>query len=379
MSSPVTTLGLAYGRYGNRPFGIHLADRMQHVVLFGQTGAGKSTLIGQMARQDAEGGLGVCLLDPHGDLAEELAQALPDALYWDVADPSSPYGYNPLTRTSASLRPLVTSGLIQSLKKQWTEAWGVRMEHLLRHAILALLDQPRTDMSEIMQLFLDRSFRKAVVQQIEDPQVAQFWQQEFPAMNYKTAFDGVAPIANKLGAFLSHPVMRQALCDPAEPLRLRQIMDSDQSLIVNLGKGRLGADNANLIGGLLVSAITNAAYSRQGVKTRRPFMLYIDEFHSFTTEALADTLSETRKYGLSLTLAAQHCRQASPDLLAGILGNIGTLISFRLGALDAPIIARQLGNVTPEQLTKLPNYQTLVSLMVDGEKTAPFSAGTIGT
>lgn len=303
MGTAVTTLGNAWSRYGSRAFGIRQADRMQHLYIIGQTGTGKSTLLLNMALQDAVNDVGFCLIDPHGDLAEELAARVGDrALVWRPYDRDCPLGYNPLTRTSQALRPLVTSGLIATLRQQWADAWGVRMEHLLRHAVLALLDQPVTDLRDIMRLFLNREFRKDVIYRITDPQLLQFWTEEYPGMNYKTATDGVVPIANKLGTFLSHPVVRQALCEPLEPLRFRALMDEGGILIVNLAKGRLGSDIANLLGGLVVSSLTHAAFTRDRSSARRPFMLYVDEFHNFTTDALAETLSETRKYGLSLTL-----------------------------------------------------------------------------
>ena len=380
VSNTVTNLGMAYRHYGDVPFGIHLMDRLQHLYVIGQTGTGKSTLLMNMAMQDAARGNGFCLIDPHGDLAGDLAERLgSDTIIWNVADPHSQYGYNPLTRTSPALRPLVASGLVETLKKQWAEAWGVRMEHLLRYAILALLEQPKTDIRDIMRLFLEKEFRAQVIANVSDPQVRQFWCQEFPAMNYKTAFDGVAPIANKLGAFLAHPVVRKAICEPEQPLRFRQIMDESQTLIVNLAKGQLGADIANVLGGLIVSGITHAAFSRHDIpeSNRRAFLLYVDEFHSFTTDALADTLSESRKYGLGLTLSQQHCLQSSDALFAGIMGNVGSMMAFRVGATGAPIIARQLGGVTPEQLINLPNHQTFVRLMVDGTQTNAFSATTL--
>ncbi len=375
MLNSVTTLGLAHNRYGNRPFGIHQADRLMHLYVIGQTGTGKSTLLLNMALQDAQCGRGMCLIDPHGDLASDLKTRLGDmAIYWDVADPACTLGYNPLTRTTQALRPLVASGLIEALKRQWSEAWGVRMEHLLRYAILVLLDQTSTDLQDVMRLFLDKEFRREAVSRVIDEQVRQFWQQEFPAMNYKTAFDGVAPIANKLGSFLAHPVVRRALCEPKEPLRFRQIMDEGRILIVNLAKGQLGADIANLVGGLIVSSITHAAFTRTSTHIRRPFFLYIDEFHSFTTDALADTLSETRKYGLGLTLSQQHTQQSSGEVFAGIMGNVGSIIAFRVGATDAPLISRQMTTVLERDLISLPNYQTFVRLMVNVERTKAFTA-----
>ncbi len=372
----VTTLGLAYRPNGSFPFGIRLTDRLSHMYIIGQTGTGKSTLIENMARQDARAGQGFCVIDPHGDLAERLANYLGDcALHWRVADATSPYGYNPLTRTSAAFRPLVTSGLIDALKKQWADAWGVRMEHLLRYAILALLELPKTDLRDILRIYLERDFRREVLAQVTDEQVLRFWRQEFPAMNYKTAADGIAPIANKLGAFLAHPVVRRAVCEPESPLRFREIMDQGRFLIVNLEKGRLGADMNNVLGGLLVSSIAHAAFTRANVPgvDRRHFMLYVDEFHSFTTETLAELLSETRKYSLGVTLSQQHTLQSSPTVFASVMGNVGSLVCFRTGALDAPTMANQLGRIEPQDIMMQPNYQAFVRLLVDGERIRSFS------
>ncbi len=373
-----TALGLAYSRYGDRLSAIRQVDRLLHMYIVGQTGVGKSTLLGRMVEQDDAAGRGFCLIDPHGDLAEAVHACCPDALYWNVADPASPYGYNPLTRTSPALRPLVTSGLIEALRKQWADAWGVRMEHLLRHAILALLDCPDADLRDIPRLFLDRSFRVEVLTHVTDPQVRQFWTAEYPAMNYKNASDGFAPIANKLGAFLSHPTVRQALCEPEQPLRFRAIMDQGQGLIVNLAKGRLGADVANVLGGILVSSITHAAFTRHDIPeaARRPFFLYVDEFHSFTTEAVADLLSETRKYRLGLILAQQHIQQTVPPVFASIIGNAGTMIVFRVGASDALLLAAHLGLEHPGDLLTQPNYRANVRMMLDNAPSRAFSMRT---
>lgn len=333
--------------------------------------------MGNLMRQDIRQSHGFCLIDPHGDLAKQIAQVSPeDAVIWDVADPNCPYGYNPMTRASEKFRPLIASGLIDTLKKQWADAWGARMEHLLRYSILALLDQPRTDVRDIMRMFLDNDLRKKILLQVKDEQVQLFWQKEFPAMNYKNAADGVAPIANKLGAFLAHPVVRRALCEPKTPLRLRKIMDEGQILIVNLAKGQLGSDTSNVLGGMITSGLAHAAYSRHGTPEpeRRPFFLYVDEFHSFTTDAMVEMLSELRKYGLSLTLANQYFGQIEGDVLDSILGNVGTVIAFRTSPMDAPSLTRHFDGVEPRDLIAMPNYRMMVRLMVDGERTKAFTA-----
>ena len=374
-----TQIGNAYHRCGDRPFSITQADRMHSLYVIGQTGTGKSTLLYNLAMQDAGNGQGFCLIDPHGDLAETLSQHIGRKhIYWNIADPACGYGYNPVTRVSTQFRPLIASGLIDALKKQWADAWGARMEHLLRYALLALLELPRADLGDVIRLYIEPEFRREVIPQITDLQVQRFWTREYSRMNYRTAFDGVAPIANKLGALLAHPLIRTALCEPAKPLRFRQIMDDEQILIINLAKGRIGNDNANVLGGLIVSSLMNAAFSRLDLPEtkRRPFALHIDEFHNFTTEAFASALAELRKYGLSLTLAHQHLSQLEPAVLDAIFGNVGSMVAFRLGAIDAPIFCRQLGQLEPQNLISLPNYHVWIQLMIAGQKSRAFSAKT---
>lgn len=374
----MSPLGLAFSRYGQRPFGISQRDRLLHTYVVGQTGVGKSTMLQHMIKTDAQAARGFCIIDPHGDLAETLSRTCPNAIYWQVSDPSNPYGYNALTKTSSAHRPLVASGLIEALKKQWADAWGARMEHLLRHAILALLDCPQTDLRDICRMFLDRQFRSQVLDHVIDPQVRQFWTTEYPAMNYKNASDGFAPIANKLGAFLAHPTVRRALCEPERPLRFRDIMDRGQGLIISVPKGRLGSDITNVLGGLLVSSIMHAAFTRHDTPADRrlPFFLYVDEFHAFTSEAVADLLSETRKYGLGLVLAQQHTQQTAQPVFASVMGNVGTMIAFRIGAFDAPVIASQLGLTDPSVLSTQPNFQAHVRMQIDGAPSRPFSIST---
>ena len=375
----IATIGDAYHRYFPRPFGIRQADRMHSMYLIGQTGTGKSTLLFNLAMQDARSQQGFCLIDPHGDLAASLHQSIDRPhIYWNLADPGSPYGYNPITRASALIRPLVASGLIDALKKQWADAWGARMEHLLRYALLALLEMPSADLRDVVRLYVESEFRREVIPRISDPQVREFWTTEFPKMNYRTAFDGVAPIANKIGAFLANPIVRKVVCEPDSPLRFRKIMDEGDILIVNLAKGRIGSDSANVLGGLIVSSIMHAAFSRhdQPEAMRRPFFLTVDEFHSFTTTAFADLLPEARKYGLSLTLSHQHIAQLEPTVAEAIFGNVGTIVVFRLGITDAMLLSRQFDNCPPEALTRLANHHVLVQLMVEGRKTRAFSATT---
>ena len=376
----ISQLAETRGRLPHRLFGIKQADRLFHMYLVGQTGTGKSTMLQQMMMQDANRGQGFCLIDPHGDLAKAISDQCPDAIYWNAADPHCGIGYNPLLHVGELYRPVVASRLIEALKKQWADAWGARMEHLLRYSVLALLERRGSSLQDIMPMFLDKHFRQQVLGEVTDTQVQQFWHNEFPNLSYKTAADGVAPIANKLGAFLAHPIVRKAVCEPVQPLRFRQLMDNGQTLIVNLAKGKLGSDVSNILGGLIVSKLAHAALSRedQSDHQRQPYFLYIDEFHHFTTEALADMLSELRKYKLGLTLAHQHTHQLDVSVREAVFGNIGNHMVFRIGATDAALLAKQLGGDVPgpADLVNLANYEGFMKLMVDGTQTKAFSLRT---
>lgn len=374
------SLGLADTRHGPRQFGIGLSDRLNHQYVIGQTGTGKSTLLANMAMQDAAHGNGFCLIDPHGDLADEVAETIEtDVIHWRVGDPACPYGYNPLTRVPQARRPLVASGFVETLKKQWGDSWGPRMEHLLRQAVLALLDQPSANMGDIVRLYVDKDFRRGVVARLTDPQLCFFWRVEFARMNYVTAIDGVAPIANKVSALLANPVVRESLCEPKQPIRFRKAMDEGQIILVSLAKGRVGADVANVVGGLIMTNILNAAMTRHDLPQdqRRPFFLYADEFHAFTTASVADLLSEARKYGLGLIASHQHLSQADSTVIDAVIGNAGTLLSLRIGAKDAPLIARQFGDIGAQYFPQLPNYRGFAQLMVDGHKRRAFSFATL--
>jgi energy-coupling factor transporter ATP-binding protein EcfA2 len=376
----ITQLGTAFRTRNGPTFGIQQTDRLQHLLILGQTGTGKSTLLKSMALQDANQGHGFCIIDPHGDLAEELHQTIEtDHLYWNVADPHSPYGYNPIPHAHQSLRPLIASGFVDTLRHQWANAWGPRMENLLRYGVLALLDQPQATIADLMPLYTDKAFRLEVLQHIQDAECRRFWAQEYPQLSYNTAFDGVAPISNKLGALLSHPTLRRSLTAAPEPLRFRQIIDEGQILIVNLGKGRMGAEPANVMGGLILTGLRNAAFSRYDtpVSDRTPYVVSVDEFHNFTTDSVAESLSELRKYGLSLTLAGQYLSQSSNIVQDAILGNVGTAIAFRLGISDAPKLSRYLQYPSERDLLNLPNHHAYCRLMIDGTQSKAFSMKTV--
>lgn len=366
-------------------FGIKESDRLFHLYVIGKTGTGKSTLLETLAQQDIQHGHGVCLIDPHGDLAERLVAHIPenrkgDLVYFDAADINQPYGYNPLRRVRRDKVPLAVSGILEAFKKLWDEAWGVRMEHVFRNTLYALIEYGDATLHDILRMLTDTGFQRTVLKKVANVQVREFWEEEFPHYNPRYRQEMIAPIQNKVGAFLADPRLYRIFTEPPIDLRFRRIMDSGKILIVNLAKGRLGDDSTNLLGALLVTTLNLAAFSRSEIPEdeRRPFYLYLDEFQNFTTLSVANTVSELRKFKLGLVLAHQHLHQLEPEVMHAVLGNVGTLITFRMGPEDARILAREFEPVfSYGDLMNLPNHNIYLKLMIDGAPSQAFSAKTL--
>lgn len=355
------------------------------MYLLGKTGTGKSTLLETLMLDDIRKGKGLALLDPHGDLVQRVRALIPDERQDDVIDfdltrTGQPFGFNPLAKVAPDKRPLACSGLIQVFKHLWNDSWGPRLEHILRNCLLALLDYPTADLSDISRILSDKGFRDKVMTFVHNDKVKEFWSNEYEKYPERFRVEAISPIQNKVGAFLSHPLLRKILTDPSEKLSLRRIMDSGKILLVNLAKGSLGEDTANLLGSLLISRFDLAALSRADIaeSERRDFTLYLDEFHNFTTQSLIFMLSELRKYRLSLVLAQQYLTQIEPPIRDAILGNIGTIVVFRIGANDAETLAMEFApEIKISDFTNLPNFHVYLKLMINGKISRPFSALTL--
>jgi type IV secretory pathway TraG/TraD family ATPase VirD4 len=372
-------------RHQQTPFGIKRGDRRAHMYVLGKTGTGKSTLLETLIRQDLSRGHGLALLDPHGDLVEKVLSSLPaerqaDLVYFDATDAERPLGFNPLEHVVAKYRPLAASGLLSVFEHIWADSWGPRLEHILRNAILALLEQPEATLADIPRLLDNSSFRKQAIARVMNEQVRAFWLKEYAGYPARFRAEAIAPLQNKVGAFLSNPLIHRIVTHPRSAFRLRAVMDEGKVLLVNLAKGKIGADTSMLLGSLLVSRLGLAALSRadQPEEERRDLSLYLDEFHTFTTLSLAGMLSELRKYHLNLILAHQYLAQLDERLLSAILGNVGTIISFRIGPQDAEMMAREFApEFSATDLVNLPNYHVYLKLMIDGRVSSPFSARTL--
>jgi DNA helicase HerA-like ATPase len=366
-------------------FGIKEKNRRGHMYIIGKTGTGKSTLIENMAISDIKNGYGVALIDPHGDMAEEILDYVPkkrikDVIYFNPADLENPIAFNPLEKVPKDFHHLIASGIISTFKKIWSESWGPRLEHILRHALLSLLEYPNSTLLDLPKLLTDKDFRKNVISYITHPQVREFWFSEFDKYSVWLKSEAISPILNKIGQFLISIPLRNIVGQKENTFNVRQAMDEGKILIVNLAKGKIGEDNCSLLGALIVTKIQLAALSRtdQPEEQRKPFYFYVDEIHSFITLSFADILSEARKYGLNLILAHQYIEQLDERIRAAIFGNVGTIISFRIGAEDAKYLAQEFSPVfNEEDLIKLPNFHIYLKLMIDGVTSQPFSAITL--
>jgi hypothetical protein len=378
-----------FGRTNHRGhaevFGIKRGDRRLHVYVVGKTGTGKSTLVATLVRQDLARGDGCALVDPHGDLFREIESRIPeertrDVIHFDVTDPDLAFGFNPLAAVPIGRRTLAAAAFLDVFHRQWEDSWGPRLEHILRNAVLTLLDQPGATLPDILPLLSDKEFRRKCLTQVENPQVRQFWLEEYEKYPYNLRAQAIAPVQNKVGAFLANPILCRVLTHE-QPIDLRQIMDERKVLLVNLAKGYIGGDGAALLGGLLVASMGWTAFGRaDSPESERPdFFVYLDEFHSYATLALTTMLSELRKYGIGFVLAHQYLGQLDREIQDAVFGNVGTIISFRIGYRDAEVLVKELFPVfAVADLINLPNYSIYMKLMIDGVPSKPFSATTFG-
>lgn len=381
----VTQLGVTSFRNEHKPFGIRRPDRRHHMYVIGKTGTGKSTLLENMIQQDCWQDEGLAIFDPHGDFVEHLRERIPekrrdDVIYLNVPDPYCMYGFNPLDSVPPEKRSLAASGMLEAFKKIWDKTWGPRLEHILRNTLLTLLDQPKANLGDIRRIFFDEQFRRMAIANSKNQEVKDFWLKEYASWSPRYKAESIAPILNKIGAFLADPTLYRLLTQPKHSIDFRRLMDDGKILLVNLAKGKIGGDASALLGALLVSKIGITALSRADIieEQRRDFYLYLDEFQNFTTLSMAGMLSELRKYRLNIIAANQYLGQIEPEVREAILGNVGTLVAFRIGLIDAKILEKVFNPEFDEyDLINLPNFSAYIKLMIDGKAGKPFSAETL--
>ncbi len=383
---PITNIAETDFRHTHRVFGIGPEDRRTHTWVLGKTGVGKSTLLKNLIIQDLRRGHGVAVIDPHGELVQGLLDYIPkertwETIYFNPADQEFPIGFNILEQVAPELRPLVASHVISVFKNIWADSWGPRTEYLLHNAVISLLDVPGSTLLSIPRLLADKDFRARVVAQVHDPVVRTFWLQEYEAYSSDLRKEAISPIQNKVGQFLTSYPIRNIVGQVTSKISMGFTMENQRILLCDLAKGKLGDSATSLLGSLLVTKIFLAALRRvdQPEAERKDFYLYIDECQSLASTILAPILSEARKYRLNLVISNQYIAQLDrEEITPAILGNVGTLISFRLGADDAYYLAREFApEVSAQDLEGTGKYQMYIKLAVNGLTTRPFSARTL--
>jgi DNA segregation ATPase FtsK/SpoIIIE-like protein len=365
-----------------RRFGIKLDDRRRHMYVIGKTGMGKTTLMENMVLSDIYSGYGVGVVDPHGDFAEKILDYIPnnrinDVVYFNPSDMEFPVGFNILEVINEEQKHLVVAGLMSIFKKIWQDLWSARMEYILNNTLLALVDNPGSTLLGINRMLADKKYRKRIVSKVKDPVIKAFWQNEFANYPEKYMVEAVAPIQNKIGQFLSAGIIRNMVSQVKSTINVRQIMDGQKIFIMNLSKGRIGEDNSRLLGGMLITEIQLAAMERVDTleADRKDFFLYVDEFQNFATQSFANILSEARKYRLALIMAHQYIAQLEEEVADAVFGNVGTMVSFRVGGADAEMLAKEFAPVfTEEDLVNLTKFTMVLKLMIDGVASQPFTA-----
>ncbi len=376
-------------RNSNDIFGIKRKDRRQHMYILGKSGTGKSVLLSNLIVQNIQNGEGVCVVDPHGELVEEILHLIPehrtkDVIYFNPADADFHIGFNVIQLDDPKYKHLVASGLMGIFTKIWANAWSSRMEYILNNAILALLDTPGTTLLGIPRLLVDKDYRQMIIGNLKDPVVKAFWVHEYEQWREQFRNEAIAPIQNKVGQFLSTSIIRNVVGQPKSTIDIFKIMNEGKIFLVNVSKGRIGEDNSALLGGMIITKIQLAAMERVRIPEdeRKDFYLYVDEFQNFATDAFANILSEARKYRLNLTVAHQYTAQLEnkdgSKVRDAVFGNVGTMIIFRVGADDADFLEKEFEpEFTAQDLVNLPNYNIYLKLMIDGITSRPFSATTL--
>jgi len=386
--SDITYFGTTDFRGADQRFGIRAKDRLRHIYIIGKTGVGKSTLMENMIAQDIMNGNGVAFLDPHGSSAEKMLDYVPehrmeDVIYFAPFDVGYPIAFNVLDETDPDKRHHVANGVLSVMKKIWVDAFSGRMEYILQNVMLALLEFPGATLLGINRMLTDKEYRKMIIDNIKDPSVLAFWRDEYMKWDDRYQREAGASIQNKVGQFTSNPLIRNIIGQEKSSFDIRNVMDEKKIFIANLSKGLLGEQNAQLLGSLLSTKIYLAAMSRAELTPDQmdqvaPFYLFVDEFQNFANDSFANVLSEARKYKLSLTMAHQFIAQMPDTVREAIFGNVGTMVTFRVGPEDAEHFAREYSPIfTEEDLTNLGFAQIYLRLMVGGLSSKPFSARTL--
>src|SRR3990170_7619743 len=366
-------------------FGIKRIDRRRHLYILGKSGVGKSKLLELLMRQDVAYGHGLCFIDPHGDVIEAMIDYIPkerieDVCMIDPGDVDFPASFNPLANVDPMFKFQLTQGLIEVFQKQFGANWTPRLEHVFRFTCLALLDYPHATMRGMISMLTDRNYRQKVVEYITDDMVKRFFAIEFADWSEKFDTDAIIPLVNKLGQFLSDPLLRNIFGQKQNKIDISELMDQEKIILINLSKGRIGEENSSFFGSMFLTKIKQAGMERASIpeSERKDFYLYIDEFHNIVTRTFENILSEARKYALNLTIAHQYIGQLIPEVQHAVLGNTGTLVCFRVGGEDAVKLKPEFAPIFDvKDMINLAVAEFYIKMTIDGESYDPFSAETL--
>ncbi|MEM0101280.1 MAG: type IV secretion system DNA-binding domain-containing protein [Candidatus Methanomethyliaceae archaeon] len=379
----ILPIGVAFFRNKEINFGIKTEDRRRHVYILGKTGSGKTTLIENMIFYDIQTNKGIGYIDPHGDSVLRVLKFIPksrleDVIYFDPGDIEYPLSFNPLENVSYEFRHIVASSILSVLKKIWVDAWSARMEYILMNTLLALLEFPNSTLLDINRMLGDDNFRKEVIKNLKDPVIRAFWENEFARYHSTFRTEAIAPIQNKVGQFITSPLIRNIIGQEKSSFDLRRMMDEGKIFLANLSKGKLGEENSALLGGLLITKFQLAAMSRVDIEEekRKDFYLYIDEFQNFATDSFVNILSEARKYRLNLILSHQYLDQVPESILKAVFGNVGNFLIFKTGSLDAERLEKEFVTIKAYEFINLPKYHIYAKITIDGTPALPFLART---
>lgn len=355
-------LGISLSATGE-PVDFSRGERERHLYIVGKSGSGKSTVLYHLACEDIARGEGVALIEPHGDLAEAIADAVPperthQVCYLDVADRERPVGFNPLAGVSEDKHSLAAAGMVSAFRQLWAESWGQRLEHFLFNGVMALLAHGGATLIDLPRLYTDGQFRERAVDRVRDRAARHFWKEEFPSYDARFRAEASAPILNRVGRFAASPNLRLILGQVSPKFSLARAMDGRQIFIANLARGRIGEGPSNVLGSLIVShlELLTMARSEKPPAARVPFFVHVDEFQSFATDAFASLLSEARKFGTHFCLANQYTDRLMPDVRAAVFGNVGSLMVFRVGAADAELLAPEFHPLPPHEFAGQPPF-----------------------
>ncbi|GAB3430734.1 type IV secretory system conjugative DNA transfer family protein [Niabella aquatica] len=380
-NNDLTFLAETNYRNNRKLFGIKQKDRLLHTYIIGKTGTGKTNLLQTQILQDICSDKGCSVFDVHGDLIAGIWKRLPndrikDVIYLNIPNTSQSYKFNPFLKVPYEKRALVAGGILDTLSKLWSSAWGLKLEHILRYILLTLLDQQEANISDVIKLLDNQEFREECIKNVVSGDIKRFWLTEFK--NYTKA--DLLPIYNKIGAFMVYPAVKRLLIENTTEISFRDILDNRKILLINISKGALGDNVSEILGALLLNSLSFSAFTRIDTleEKREPFMVYLDEFQEYTSPVLLNMLSELRKFKIGMIVAHQYLDQLSKEIQNAVLGNAGTLITFRLGMNDAKYFATEYEPIfTAQNIANLPNYEIYLKLMIDGTPSKAFSAKTV--